>query len=79
MHVFDRLEDTDLITELLEGMYTELPEKKSKKAKWDRQASVCIQKKKAFTVAGVNEQNINSSLCPSVWDDILSMSLLTRL
>ena len=33
MHVFDRLEDTDLITELLEGMYTELHEKKPKKAK----------------------------------------------
>ena len=33
MHVFDRLEDTDLITELLEGMYTELLEKKPKKAK----------------------------------------------
>lgn len=33
MHVFDRFENTDLITELLEGMYTELPEKKSKKAK----------------------------------------------
>ena len=33
MHVFDRLEDTDLITELLEGMYTELPEKKPKKTK----------------------------------------------
>ena len=30
MHVFDRFEDTDLITELLEGMYAELPEKKSK-------------------------------------------------
>ena len=28
MHVFDRLEDMDLITELLEGMYTELHEKK---------------------------------------------------
>ena len=33
MNVFDRFENTDLITELLEGMYTELPEKKSKKAK----------------------------------------------
>ena len=33
MHVFDRFEDTDLITELLEGMYAELPEKKLKKAK----------------------------------------------
>ena len=28
MHAFDRFEDTDLITELLEGMYTELHEKK---------------------------------------------------
>ena len=28
LHVFDRLEDTDLITELLTGMYTELHEKK---------------------------------------------------
>ena len=35
MHVFDRFEDTDLIAELLEGMYAELPEKKSKKAKRD--------------------------------------------
>ncbi|MCR5649554.1 MAG: TfoX/Sxy family protein [Lachnospiraceae bacterium] len=33
MHVFDRFEDTDLIAELLEGMYAELPEKKAKKAK----------------------------------------------
>jgi TfoX/Sxy family transcriptional regulator of competence genes len=33
MHVFDRFEDTDLIAELLEGMYAELPEKKSKIAK----------------------------------------------
>lgn len=30
MHVFDRFEETDLITELLEGMYAELPEKKTK-------------------------------------------------
>ncbi len=33
MYVFDRFEDTDLITELLEGMYAELPEKKPKKTK----------------------------------------------
>lgn len=33
MHVFDRFEDADLITELLEGMYDELPEKKPQKAK----------------------------------------------
>ena len=33
MHVFDKFEDADLITELLEGMYTELPGKKPKKAK----------------------------------------------
>ena len=36
MHVFDRFEDTALVLELLEGMYTELPEKKSAK---DRQRS----------------------------------------
>ena len=36
-----RVEDMDLITELLKGMYAELPEKKSKKAKWGKQASVC--------------------------------------
>ena len=28
MHVFDGFEDTDLIAELLKGMYAELPEKK---------------------------------------------------
>jgi hypothetical protein len=33
MHVFDRFEDADLISELLTGMYSELPEKKPKKAK----------------------------------------------
>ena len=33
MHVFDRFEDTDLISELLEGMYKELPEKKPKNAR----------------------------------------------
>ncbi|MCR4610121.1 MAG: TfoX/Sxy family protein [Eubacterium sp.] len=33
MHVFDRFEDTYLIAELLEGMYAELPEKKTKKNK----------------------------------------------
>ena len=33
MHVFDRFENTDLIAELLEGMYAELPEKKTKKDK----------------------------------------------
>ena len=32
MRVFDRFEDADLITELLKGMYAELPEKKPKKA-----------------------------------------------
>ncbi|MCR5228577.1 MAG: TfoX/Sxy family protein [Solobacterium sp.] len=34
MHVFDRFEDTDLIAELLEGMYAELPERKPRKAKY---------------------------------------------
>ena len=33
MHVFDKFEDSDLIAELLEGMYAELPEKKPKKDK----------------------------------------------
>lgn len=33
MHIFNKFEDVDLIAELLEGMYAELPEKKSKKAK----------------------------------------------
>ena len=33
MHAFDRFEDTDLITELLEVMYTELHEEKPNKAK----------------------------------------------
>lgn len=33
MYVFDKFEDTDLIVELLSGMYVELPEKKSKKTK----------------------------------------------
>lgn len=33
MHVFDRFEDPDLISELLKGMYEELPEKKPRKTK----------------------------------------------
>ena len=33
MYVFDKFDDTDLIEELLESMYEELPEKKAKKAK----------------------------------------------
>ena len=33
MHVFDRFEDAELIAELLEGMYAELPERKPKKAR----------------------------------------------
>ena len=33
MHVFDKSEDANLIVGLLGGMYTELPEKKPKKAK----------------------------------------------
>jgi TfoX/Sxy family transcriptional regulator of competence genes len=35
MHVFDNFDDTDLIAELLAGMYAELPEKKAKKSKRD--------------------------------------------
>ena len=33
MHVFDRFEETALVLELLNGMYTELPEKKPAKAR----------------------------------------------
>jgi TfoX domain protein len=33
MHVFDRFEDTALVLELLDGMYTELPEKKPAKTR----------------------------------------------
>jgi hypothetical protein len=33
MHVFDRFEDTALVSELLGGMFAELPEKKPKKSK----------------------------------------------
>ncbi|MDO5690711.1 MAG: AraC family transcriptional regulator [Tissierellia bacterium] len=40
--------------------------------KGGRSMKVTIQKKKAFTVAGINEQNINSSLCPSVWGKLYS-------
>ena len=35
-----------------------------------RSMNITIQKKKAFAVAGVNEQSINSSLCPSVWNKL---------
>ena len=35
-----------------------------------RSMNITIQKKQAFTVAGINEQNINSSLCPSIWDKL---------
>ncbi|HEM3597473.1 TPA: AraC family transcriptional regulator [Streptococcus suis] len=38
--------------------------------KGGRSMNITIQNKKAFTVAGINEQNINSSLCPSVWDKL---------
>lgn len=38
--------------------------------KGGRSMNITIQKKQAFAVAGLNEQNINSSLCPSVWDKL---------
>lgn len=37
-----------------------------------RSMNITIQKKKAFTVAGINKQNINSSLCASVWKELFS-------
>ncbi|QUY65617.1 AraC family transcriptional regulator [Helcococcus kunzii] len=38
--------------------------------KGGKSMNITIQKKKSFTVAGINEQSINSSLCPSVWDKL---------
>ena len=35
-----------------------------------RSMNITIQKKQAFAVAGVNEQSINSSSCPSVWNKL---------
>ena len=35
-----------------------------------RSMNITIQKKQAFAVSGVNEQSINSSLCPSVWNKL---------
>ena len=35
-----------------------------------RSMNVTIQKKGSFTVAGFNEENINSSLCPKVWNKL---------
>lgn len=40
--------------------------------KGGRSMNITIQNKKAFTVAGVNEQNINSSLCSSIWVRLFS-------
>ena len=37
-----------------------------------RSMNIRIQKKKAFTVAGVNQQNINSSICASLWQKLFS-------
>ena len=37
-----------------------------------RTMNITIQKKSAFTVAGVNEQNINSSLCTGTWEKLFS-------
>lgn len=36
--------------------------------KGGRSMDIKIEKKQAFKVAGYNEQDINSSLCPNVWD-----------
>ena len=38
--------------------------------KGGRSMNVTIQKKGSFTVAGFNEENINSSLCPKVWNKL---------
>ena len=38
--------------------------------KGGRSMNVTIQKKGSFTVSGFNEENINSSLCPKVWNKL---------
>ena len=38
--------------------------------KGGRSMDIKIEKKQAFKVAGYNEQDINSSLCPNVWDKL---------
>lgn len=38
--------------------------------KGGRSMNITIQNKKAFTVAGLNEQNISASLCPSIWEKL---------
>lgn len=40
--------------------------------------NITIQKKKAFIVAGLNEQNINSSLCPSIWQKLFSKLVMKK-
>lgn len=37
-----------------------------------RSMNITIQKKAAFTVAGINEECIDSSMCPGVWDKLFS-------
>lgn len=38
--------------------------------KGGRKMNITIQKKQAFKVAGIDEQNIDASLCPSVWNKL---------
>lgn len=40
--------------------------------KGGRSMNITIQKKKAFGVAGINEQGIDSSLCSDVWKNLYS-------
>lgn len=40
--------------------------------KGGRSMNITVKKKNAFTVAGINEQNINSSLCSNVWNKLYS-------
>ena len=40
MYVFDSFEDRVLILELLNGMYSELPEKKCRKVWWDSKSYI---------------------------------------
>lgn len=38
--------------------------------KGGRSMNITIQKKKAFTAAGIGRQNISSKLCPSIWNEL---------
>ena len=82
MHVFDSFDDKSLILELLNGMYAELPEKKPKKAKWDRKQFI-LDNQEAFNYGALeefgrrddhfeeNEQIISRETIEIWWSEVL--------